>query len=112
MATRETPMRMEFSVHKLNPSGLERALQIAEAFDQLLGELTLLVSEGRYLSIVKTKLEEACFFAKKGMAQQGTNQAIPDLPPMKQESSVQTVGSASVTVPCTSPIPPLELGKI
>lgn len=57
-----------FQTHKLTRAGFEKAIQIAERFNDLLSDLTALVPEGRELAIVKTKLEEACFFAKKGMA--------------------------------------------
>lgn len=68
-------MNKEFAVHMLNDTGKEKAKKIAEAFDALLTTLqeapTLderLCPPGRELSLVKTKLEEACFFAKKAMA--------------------------------------------
>ena len=58
----------EFQVHILNDSGITTAKLIAALFDDLLEALKSNISEGRELSIVKTKLEEACFFAKKGIA--------------------------------------------
>ncbi len=61
-------MNREFKVHMLNEGGKIKAGEIAQAFDVCLDELTRLCPEGRELSIVKTKLEEACFFAKKAMA--------------------------------------------
>jgi hypothetical protein len=64
----------EFQVHLLNKKGIEKANEIAERFDLLLGWLVTVLPEGRELSIVKTKLEEASFFAKKGMAKQPENQ--------------------------------------
>jgi hypothetical protein len=64
----------EFEVHMLNERGIERALNIAADFDLLLNSLAEVLPKGRELSIVKTKLEEACFFAKKGMANQPENQ--------------------------------------
>ena len=67
-------MNIEFEVHKLNSFGLDRAKQLADRFDDFLGHVQYLVPEGRYLSIVKTKLEEACFFAKKGIAVVPENQ--------------------------------------
>ena len=68
-----------FKVHTLNEEGESRANQIAAAFDDLLFTLTgdrpaVLCPEGRELAIVKTKLEEACFFAKKAMANDPANQ--------------------------------------
>jgi hypothetical protein len=65
-------MRAQFAVHMLNDEGKRKAKEIAEDFDHLLNKLEALVPEGRCLSITKTKLEEACFFAKKGMAEQNS----------------------------------------
>ncbi len=61
-------MHKEFSVHMLNPIGRQKAVEIAVAFDTCLEELEAVCPEGRELAIVRTKLEEACFFAKKAMA--------------------------------------------
>jgi hypothetical protein len=64
-----------FEVHKLNDRGLAQAKAIAAAFDTLLSQLSSLCSGNtREFSIVKTKLEEACFFAKKSMANLVDNQ--------------------------------------
>ena len=69
-------MNKLFEVHKLNDVGLVRARQIAELFDNLLTGLTgVFGAEGREAAIVKTKLEEACFFAKKALASKPENQA-------------------------------------
>jgi hypothetical protein len=59
-----------FEVHKLNKFGLEQAQNLAAGFDVLLQIISQCVPESRELSLVKTKLEEASFFAKKGMAKQ------------------------------------------
>lgn len=67
-------MRSEFSVHMLNDEGKEKAAAIAVAFDTLVDELEDLCSGGREFAIVRTKLEEACFFAKKSMANDPNNQ--------------------------------------
>lgn len=64
-----------FRVHRLNEGGMKNAQEIAEAFDTCLAKLRTLCPEGREFSIVKTKLEEASFFAKKSMANAGENQA-------------------------------------
>ena len=59
-----------FKFHKLTSEGQQKAQMIAVDFSDLLEKIKCHVPEGRELSIVKTKLEEACFFAKKGMARQ------------------------------------------
>ncbi len=61
-------MHKEFQVHMLNEEGKTKAKAIAEAFDECLYRLEQLCPVGRELAITKTKLEEACFFAKKAMA--------------------------------------------
>lgn len=63
-----------FEVHKLNDAGMKNAKEIAEAFSNCLDRLRTLCPEGREFSIVKTKLEEAAFFAKKSMALKSDNQ--------------------------------------
>jgi hypothetical protein len=67
-------MNKEFEVHKLSESGIAKAKQIAEEFDKLLIAVTALTAPGREISIFKTKLEEACFFAKKAIAVDPNNQ--------------------------------------
>lgn len=69
-------MHPNFATHKLNAKGIEYAVAIAEAFDGVLEELAVLgcATNSREFSIAKTKLEEACFFAKKSMAIQPEHQ--------------------------------------
>lgn len=67
-----------FDFHKLNLSGQRKALRIAELFHNFIQDVhttafdgadtTQPNYEGREWAIVKTKLEEACFYAKKTMA--------------------------------------------
>jgi len=64
-----------FKVHRLNENGLKKAEEIAAAFNDCLIRLRSMCADGREFSIVKTKLEEAAFFAKKSMANQSENQA-------------------------------------
>lgn len=65
----------QFSVTRLNEIGLQKSALIRDHFDNLLNQLQLdLCVEGREFNIVKTKLEEACFFAKKAMAINLVNQ--------------------------------------
>ena len=72
-------MDAAFEVHMLNDTGKQKAKDIATAFDNCLTAITAptfgsLCPAGRELSIVRTKLEEACFFAKKAMANAKENQ--------------------------------------
>ncbi len=66
-------MYKEFEVHKLNELGMTKARDIAQAFEACLARLTTTCPPGREMSIVRTKLEEACFFAKKSMANDPEN---------------------------------------
>jgi hypothetical protein len=66
-------MNKEFTFHLLNDAGKEKAMKIAEVFDSLLDQLNELCPQGREFAIAKTKLEEACFFAKKAMASYPAN---------------------------------------
>jgi len=59
-----------FEVFKLNAVGLEKAKLMADDFEILANQIKLVVPECRELSIAMTKLEEACFFAKRGLAKQ------------------------------------------
>jgi len=64
-----------FQVHRLNEAGLRKAEDLAHAFDLLLTTLKeLCPTAGREFAIVKTKLEEASFFAKKSIAISPENQ--------------------------------------
>lgn len=67
-------IRPEFQVHLLNRAGVEKANDIAEGFSKLVDWLEKIVPAGRYQSLMKTNLEQACWFAKKGMASAPENQ--------------------------------------
>ena len=68
-------MHKEFKVHILNPEGIQKAKKIAQLFDDLLTGLEPIASvASREMAIVRTKLEEAAFFAKKAMANIPENQ--------------------------------------
>ena len=71
-------MNKEFEVHILNKRGIDLAKDIAVIFDSTLDHLSTYCPASREWSIVKTKLEEACFFAKKAMASDPVNQGIPE----------------------------------
>jgi len=68
-------MRAEFEVHMLNDIGKKKATLIAENFTRMLTGLEEICGkDGREIAIVRTKMEEACFFAKKAMAKLPENQ--------------------------------------
>jgi hypothetical protein len=58
-----------FKDYKLTDQGFANNGNIGEAFDELATKLEALCAPGRELAIVMTKLEEACFFAKKSNAE-------------------------------------------
>lgn len=67
----------EFQFYKLNENGLDECEQVARLFDDFLADLEHTLShkgDPRCIAIVKTKLEEACFFAKKAAALKLDNQ--------------------------------------
>jgi len=73
-------MRKEFAFHKLNQQGQTKAELIGDIFEEALSRIESYVPDSRELAIVRTKLEEACFFAKKGMAAQASNQEAKSAP--------------------------------
>jgi hypothetical protein len=70
-------MNKEFESYALNPDGMHYAARISISFDKLLTELKIFCPPGRELSIAATKLEEACFFAKKAMSTNPDHQEVP-----------------------------------
>lgn len=67
--------RSEFKVHRLNGFGMASADDLAVSFSRFLDEIELLCgAEGREMAIVRTKLEEACFRAKRALAEKPENQ--------------------------------------
>jgi len=67
-------MNKEFETYILNEEGKCLASSITAVFDNALEHLKKCCFEGREFAIVKTKLEEACFFAKKSMSTNPDNQ--------------------------------------
>jgi hypothetical protein len=65
------------SVH-LNDKGTDRAREISIAFSKLLYYLEDTLPKGREFAIVRTKLEEASFYAKKSLstAMENINQLL------------------------------------
>jgi hypothetical protein len=60
-----------FKVHRLNEAGLSAAMQLADDFSQFLLKVEWLCGgqgNQREMAIVRTKLQEACFFAKRALA--------------------------------------------
>ena len=64
----------EFEVHMLNDLGKDRAQEMAVKFSDLLTWVKGIGEPGREQALVATKLEEACFFAKKSLAIKKENQ--------------------------------------
>ena len=83
-------MRPEFQVHMLNEQGKAKARQIAESFSRLLDELESVCPPCRETSVMKTKLEESSYFAKRSMAQQPENQDLPPAP-LPEHAQSETV---------------------
>lgn len=70
-------MHLEFETHILTEEGIAKAKEIANVFNDALTQLHVLIgTSGRYPAIVRTKLEEASFFAKKAMAVLPENQKM------------------------------------
>lgn len=66
-----------FEVHRLTASGLAKADTIRDVFEECLVKLAKVVGGDqatREMSIVRTKLQEASFFAKRAMAMKPENQ--------------------------------------
>jgi hypothetical protein len=70
----DTP-RSEFATHILNEAGKHKAREIGMEMTLCLDRLEAICGkEGREMSLVRTKLEEAGFFAKKAVACRPENQ--------------------------------------
>lgn len=69
-------MRDEFNVHILNDQGIALAKQVAEIFSAALDQIESIIPPGRERALVATKLQEAAFFAKRGVALQPDNQIV------------------------------------
>jgi hypothetical protein len=68
-----------FNFTTLNDAGREKAENIARYFTALLEELEATCPKGREMSIVRTKLEEASFYAKKSLVHyDGNLLALPN----------------------------------
>jgi len=75
-------MNTLFTVHRLNPDGLHKADDLADAFNCILEVIEKVIGSGpissgsgaRELACAKTHLELASFYSKKAMAMQKENQ--------------------------------------
>lgn len=61
-------MHDAFAVHKLSDEGLAKMQEVAEKLDNLLAFINENAEPTRTLALTATKLEEACFYAKKSLA--------------------------------------------
>jgi hypothetical protein len=76
MPETKTIVRDEFSTHNLNAEGIARCQQVREKFSELLDFIEGRVSApSRVRSLAVTKLEEACTFTIKAIANVPENQA-------------------------------------
>jgi hypothetical protein len=71
--------RPEFAVHILNEQGKKKAEAVGQVFTAALNAIeTLCGDDGREMAVVRTKMEESCFFAKKAMAKRTDNQVAAE----------------------------------
>jgi hypothetical protein len=67
-------IRPEFRYHNLNQTGIDACTEIREAFTTLLDKVEATVPTGRPRSLVTTKLQEACNWAVRAVAENPENQ--------------------------------------
>ncbi len=67
-------VRPEFNVHSLNDQGIAKATELGEVFSEALDKIEAVVPAGRERALVVTKLQEAKFFAVRGVALDKANQ--------------------------------------
>lgn len=72
-----TPIREEFNAHALNERAERSILYVRRAFSVLLGVIDFCVPSSRPRSLVVTKLQEACMFAIRGIAEDPTSLKNP-----------------------------------
>ena len=63
-----------FISYPLSDTGIKKVETITDGFNNLLTEIRPVVPAGREWSIVQTKLEEACMYAKKAVSTLAQNQ--------------------------------------
>lgn len=70
-----TTTRSEFKSRRLNEIGEVAAAEVAQAFSDFLDAIEALCgADGREMAIVRTKLQEASFFAKRALVERPENQ--------------------------------------
>jgi hypothetical protein len=69
-------IRSEFQVHILNADGLSKASALQDIFTEALNKIEAIVPPTRERALVVTKLQEACFFAKRAVAILPENQVV------------------------------------
>ena len=67
-------IRPEFHAIAMNDTAVEKCHVIREAFSTALDAVTAQLGPSRELSIVTTKLQEACMWGIRGLAQKPENQ--------------------------------------
>ncbi len=64
-----------FDTKALGQTAWGKVQKISQEFDGFLSKLEEIAGkDGREMALVRTKLEEACFFAKKSLAMKSENQ--------------------------------------
>ncbi len=69
-----TDSKSRFAPYKLTEQGQRQAQAIGDVFQDLLVALEAMCPQGREMSLATTKLDEACIWAKKAMAEDAGNQ--------------------------------------
>lgn len=68
-------VRQEFTSYRLNDLGLDKLRTLRDLFTDTLNQVEDLCGvDGREMALVRTKMEEASFFANKAMAKRAENQ--------------------------------------
>lgn len=86
------PIAPEFQYHNLNSRGIGRCNFVSHEFTRLLTALKIVCPEGREFSLVKTKLEEACMFAKKAISKDGNNQGEVEMNALELGKAARQAG--------------------
>ena len=66
-------IRTEFQAIAMNDAAIDKCRVIREAFSTALDSVTAQLGPSRELSIVTTKMQEACMWAIRGLAQKPEN---------------------------------------